>query len=101
MFIREIDEQGKLRTVKVIKEPHTDSIEFISFNHNNTLMATGGLSNKIKVWDVAKGYELKFELEGPTEDIFFMVWHPKGNVLLTGGKDFLVWMFNCNNGQYM
>ena len=69
-------------------------MEFIKFNHDGRLMATAGMNNQIRVWNV-EDFELKCALEdGPSEDLNFLEWHPKGNVLITGGKDKLVWMFN-------
>ena len=46
--------------------------------------------------------ELKFKrkLEGPTEDLLFANWHPKGPVVLAGGKDMMVWMFNAVSGEF-
>lgn len=49
-----------------------------------------------------RDFELKYPLEdGPLEDLNFLEWHPKGNVFITGGKDFLIWMFNGSNGQFI
>jgi len=65
-------------------------------------MATAGMNNQIRVWNAENDFELKCALEdGPTDDLNFMEWHPKGNVIITGGKDKLIWMFNAQNGQFM
>lgn len=37
----------------------------------------------------------------PKDDLNFVSWHPKGNVLLTGGKDNLIWLMNGTNGNYI
>ena len=57
----------------------------------------------MRVWNVAdKDFTLRFTIEnGPTEDLNFTEWHPKGNAILAGGKDFNIWMFNGNNGDYV
>jgi len=34
----------------------------------------------------------------PKDDMNFVSWHPKGNLLLTGGKDTLIWLINGVNG---
>jgi WD40 repeat protein len=80
---------------------HTETIEFVKFSHDGKLLATGGMNNAIRVWDVEKDYELKSTLEGPTDDLNFLHWHPKGNVILTGGKDYMIWMFNGQNGEFL
>ena len=60
------------------------------------------MNNVLRVWDAEKDFELKCTLEGgPTEDLSFVEWHPKGNVILTGGKDYMVWMFNGQNGEFL
>ena len=80
---------------------HTETVEFIKFNFDGKLMVTGGMNNKLRVWS-AESFELKYALEdGPTEDLNFLEWHPKGNVFITGGKDLLIWMFNGGNGQFL
>jgi WD40 repeat protein len=53
------------------------------------------MNNTIRIWNVEKDLELKYNLEdGPSDDLNFLEWHPKGNVLITGGKDKMIWMFN-------
>jgi ribosome assembly protein SQT1 len=60
------------------------------------------MNNLLRVWDVEKDFDLKFIVEsGPTEDLNFVEWHPKGNAIMTGGKDFNIWLFNGNNGDYV
>ena len=36
-----------------------------------------------------------------TTNLCFVEWHPKGNVILTGGKDYMIWMFNGQNGEFL
>ena len=55
---------------------HTDSVASIGFNHDGTLVATGGLEGVVKVWKVDTG-ELVQSLEGPGEDISWIDWHSK------------------------
>lgn len=33
--------------------------------------------------------------------MLFVEWHPKGNVLITGGKDYMVWMLNGLSGEIL
>ena len=80
---------------------HTETVEFIKFNHDGKYFATAGMNNQIRVWNT-DSFDLKCALEdGPSEDLNFLEWHSKGNVLMTGGKDKLVWMFNGQNGQFI
>ena len=44
----------------------------------------------------------KFE-NGPAEsdDILFVEWHPKGNAVLCGGKDYMIWLMNGATGDFL
>lgn len=81
---------------------HTETVEYAKFNHDGKLLVTGGMNNALRIWDTEKGCTLKCTIEnGPTEDLNFVEWHPKGNVILAGGKDFNLWLFNGQNGEFM
>lgn len=81
---------------------HTETVEFAKFNHDGKLLVTGGMNNQLRIWDVDSDFTLRSTLEdGPSEDLNFLEWHPKGNVIMCGGKDFLVWMFNGQNGNFL
>ena len=81
---------------------HTETVEFVKVNFDGKLMVTGGMNNHLRIWNIEKDLELKYTLdEGPTDDLNFIEWHPKGNVLITGGKDYLIWMFNGANGKFL
>lgn len=64
-------------------------------------MATGCLDSTLKIYDVDNNYELKTVLEGPTDEIRFIDWHPKGNVILGGSADNSCWMWNALKGEVM
>lgn len=40
---------------------------------------------------------------GPDEkdDILFSEWHPKGNAILCGGKDYMLWIMNGSTGDFL
>jgi WD40 repeat protein len=77
---------------------HQETVEFAKFNYEGKLLVTCGMNNPIRIWNVENNYELKATLEGPSDDINFIEWHPKGNVIICGGKDLMIWMFNGSNG---
>lgn len=52
-----------------------------------------------KVWST-EGALLR-TLEGPTDALEWMCWHPRGNVLVAGGQDFSSWMWNAQTGACM
>jgi WD40 repeat protein len=60
------------------------------------------MNNYLRVWDVANGFTLKRTLDSvPQEDLNFVEWHQSAPLLLTGGKDYMVWMVNAQNGKVM
>ena len=63
-------------------------------------MATAGMDGVVKVWKSSDG-SLQANLEGPGEDITFISWHSKGDVILAGSSDASVWMWNAISGACM
>lgn len=91
-------------------------MEFVKFNFDGKLCVTGGMNNVLRVWSVepnteATGpedapfsFKLKTKLEsGPAEsdDILVVEWHPKGNAVLCGGKDFTLYLLNGATGDFL
>ncbi|EGR31921.1 hypothetical protein IMG5_099490 [Ichthyophthirius multifiliis] len=76
-----------------------ETIDFAKFNFDGSLFVTGALDGSVKVW--TSNGEFKKLLEGPTDEIRFLNWHPKGNVVIAGSADNSVWMWNAISGQYM
>jgi ribosome assembly protein SQT1 len=72
----------------------------VKFNVAGTLLASAGMDGLVKVWTVADGAEAK-TLDGPTEDITWVQWHPKGDIVLAGSSDMSVWMWNAGTGDSM
>lgn len=94
-------------------EGHTETVEFVKFNFDGKLCVTGGFNNVFKVWQVqennnpmTQSHKLvkKCELtNGPSEsdDMNFVEWHPKGNAILCGGKDYMLWLMNGATGDFL
>lgn len=61
------------------------------------------MNNQLRIWNSENNeFELKYTLtDGPTDDLNFLEWHPKGNVFMTGGKDYLIWLYNGANGTFI
>jgi WD40 repeat protein len=60
------------------------------------------MSNYPRIWDTKNNFELKQTLDGgSSEDLNFARWHPKGNIVIYGGKDKNIWMFNAINGDFV
>lgn len=85
---------------------HADSVTSAAFSMEGSMVATGGMDGKIRVWrKVAKSermgdWEFLTELQGPDE-VMWLKWHPKGTVLLAGSNDSTVWLWQLPSGNTM
>lgn len=101
----------------------SETVSCVAFNTSGTLAATGCYDKLVRVYSMAAvvggevgggggggggggaaaaaaspapdGPPPLHTLEGPTGDINFLVWHPKGDVVLAGSGDCTVWMWSC------
>lgn len=76
-------------------EGHTDSVVRVSWSHDGSLLATAGMDAIVKIWS-SKDATLVSTLEGPSESIESLDWHPKGPVLLAGCGDGTAWLWEKN-----
>jgi WD40 repeat protein len=104
-------EDGHMECIKIAElEGHTETVEIIKFNHDGKMMLTGGMNNVLRVWQLTNEesenpvFTLKTKLEnGPSEkeDILVAEWHPKGNAVLCGGKDYTLYLLNGSTGDFL
>ncbi|KAJ2777153.1 60S ribosomal subunit assembly or modification protein [Coemansia interrupta] len=80
-------------------EKHDDSVVSVKFSNDGSLVASGGMDGKINVYRT-DGLQKCATLEGPDE-IQWINWHPKGNVLLAGAQDASLWMWSLPTGDFM
>ncbi|KAI7827722.1 WD40-repeat-containing domain protein [Kickxella alabastrina] len=76
-------------------DKHDDSVSSVKFSNDGTLVASGGMDGKVNVYTVDNAKRC-----GPDE-IQWINWHPKGNVLLAGSNDASLWMWSLPTGDFM
>ena len=64
------------------------------------------MNNVLRIWSIEddQSMKLKCKLEnGPadTDDIQFVDWHPKGNAVICGGNDYMIWLMNGASGDFL
>ncbi|KZP23817.1 WD40 repeat-like protein, partial [Athelia psychrophila] len=84
---------------------HTDSVTSTAFSADGELLASGGMDGRVRVWRrVGKAdwrtWEFLTELQG-CDEVMWLRWHPKGNVLLAGSNDSTVWLWQLPSGTTM
>ncbi|KAG9014804.1 hypothetical protein FRB94_008962 [Tulasnella sp. JGI-2019a] len=84
---------------------HTDSVSAVEWSFDGEMIATGGMDGRVRIWRRVgktdwKNWEFVTELQGPDE-VKWLKWHPKGNVLLSGSNDATVWLWQLPSGNTM
>lgn len=66
-------------------EGHTDSVETVGFSNTLPLCATGGLDNKLSIWDL-NTLTLRGSAEHP-DSVIKLLWHPREPLVYTACAD--------------
>lgn len=82
---------------------HTDSVTSVGFSYDGQFVATSSYDGSVKVWKCTQGAmgELLHTLEGPSKEVEWMLWHPKGHVIIAGSLDSTAWMWWAPTGKVM
>jgi ribosome assembly protein SQT1 len=87
-------------TGQLIKQfaQHGDSVASLAFSFDGKYVASGGMDGIAHVYHLES--EKVISLPGPNE-IIWIKWHPRGNILLAGGEDGTMWMWSLPSGNCM
>ena len=99
----ESKDESRVKAERIIElTGHTETVDFCKFDASGKWLVTGGMNNQLRIWDVQNNFALKKVLENiPNEDLNFVEWHHLAPVLITGGKDLVVWLVNALTGKVM
>ncbi|KAL7068104.1 hypothetical protein ACR3K2_15360 [Cryptosporidium serpentis] len=81
---------------------HQDSVSDISFSCDGSYFATAGCDGTVRVYTSnteTQLTELVCVLEGPTNELEFISWHPKGPAIFGGSYDSTGWLWTVPNGN--
>jgi WD40 repeat protein len=76
----------------------SDMIMSVDFTPDGRTLASGGLDDAVKLWDVASGQEIR-TLEGHRSGVTSVMFSPDGLTLASGGLDNAVKLWDVASGQ--
>jgi len=79
---------------------HTDSVSHVAFSHDGKFAATASYDGTVRIWTPENG-TLLHALEGPSKEVEWISWHPKGHAILAGSADTMAWMWWAPTGKLM
>ncbi|XP_050370819.1 transcriptional corepressor LEUNIG-like [Argentina anserina] len=81
-------------------EEHSHLITDVRFRPNSTMFATSSFDKNVKIWDAANPSKSIFKLEGHTEQVMSMDYHPRKLNLLSScdsNDEIRLWNVNQSN----
>jgi angio-associated migratory cell protein len=78
-----------------------ESVSTAAFSVDGSYLALGSENGAIAVVLLDGSDAPRTPLEGPSDAIQFLAWHPRGPVLLAGSADNLAYMWNAAKGAFM
>ncbi|GAB4413845.1 MAG: hypothetical protein Kow00106_08760 [Anaerolineae bacterium] len=79
-------------------EGHSQPVRALSWSPQGDRLASAGLDNTVRIWDVASRQTLQV-LAGHTDWVFSVAWSPDGTRLVSGGADDSVRLWDARDGR--
>ncbi|KAJ1613045.1 putative WD-40 repeat-containing protein [Cryptosporidium canis] len=82
---------------------HSDTVSCVSYSADGKYFATGGCDGTIRIYGNEESNEgrLISTLEGPSDELEFIQWHPKGPCILGGGVDGTGWIWMAQDARVL
>lgn len=77
---------------------HTNAVSTVAFNPDGKTLATGGLDNTIRLWNVATGKPLGSSLMGQSA-ISSVAFSPDGKILASGSAEGIIRLWDLTSGK--
>lgn len=75
-----------LREDPIDWQPHVSIIQAIAFSPDGTLLASGGIDNTLRLWNVQKRQEIYTQEQTKSGNIFAVAFSPDGKTLASAGN---------------
>jgi WD40 repeat protein len=100
-----VNDMGGISYVDQVSD-FSDSVVSVQFSFDGKYLAAGSYDTTVKIFQINFkesniDIQYKHQLHGPTSDIEWIAWHPRGYALLAGSNDATLWMWLANTSTVM
>lgn len=82
----------------VVQTGHSDEVRSVAFSPDGKTLASGGLDNAAKLWDVSTGAELR-TLNGHSDWVNSVTFSPDSRILASGSQDSTIKLWDVTTGR--